>query len=666
MVLLCLAQTDALGQTNYVDADATGANNGSSWEDAYSFLRDALADANTIPDVNEIRVAQGIYTPDSNTSNPNGTGDRSVSFQLVNSVVIKGGYAGCSNPDPNVRDIDLFETILSGDLNGNDVSVQDVCDLINEPSRAENSYHVVDGSGVDANTILDGFTISNGYAYGIGGGGGIWISNGSPSIVNCTLLGNSASSGGGLRSFSANPTLTNCRFVGNAGYYGGGINSYQGTLTLINCIFSQNVAVGDQCRGGGMVNCSDAIFTGCTFTGNSSDHDGGGVFNYTDATFTDCIFTQNFAVYDGGGMFNCGSPTLNNCMFGYNSAGYGGGLFNHFEGTPEPVILKNCDFQYNFANCGGGIYCWTHPGYPTGYTSLTMCEFVGNLAENYYGGAVASDSNTLTTLTNCLLCGNKASYGGAIDNYDNSFLLTNCTFTANRASYGGCINNEQSNGTVTNCIFWDDLANVKGSEITLYTGTDLNVSYSDLKNSPMAIYVDPNSSLTWKSGNIEVDPCFAQAGYWADPCSTPDDANDDIWVDGDYHFKSEGWRWDANTNEWTWDDVTSRCIDAGNPGSPTGDELLSNSRSRINMGAYGGTAQASVPLHNWALLADLTNDGIVDFQDYAHQAKDWQVTDDGEGVQQPGDLDRNGTVEVFDLFLFVEDWLEQTIWAEQP
>jgi len=84
---------------------------------------------------------------------------------------------------------------------------------------------------------------------------------------------------------------------------------------------------------------------------------------------------------------------------------------------------------------------------------------------------------------------------------------------------------------------------------------------------------------------------FAKLGYW-DPNGTPEDADDDFWVDGDYHLKSQAGRWDPNSQSWILDDVTSPCIDSGDPNIPIGNELFPNG-GIINMGAYGGTAEAS-------------------------------------------------------------------------
>ena len=154
-------------------------------------------------------------------------------------------------------------------------------------------------------------------------------------------------------------------------------------------------------------------------------------------------------------------------------------------------------------------------------------------------------------------------------------------------------------------------------------------------------------------GNIDADPCFV------DPCN------------GDYHLKSFGWRWDSDANEWAWDDVTSRCIDAGNPGSPLADEPLTldvdplnrfGENIRINMGAYGGTAEASMPPYDWTLLSDITNDGIADCVDLGYWVENWLSSDS----ELPSDLDRNGVVDMFDFALFGQDWLLQTSWYEPP
>jgi len=150
------------GRTIYVDDDAVGANDGSSWVDAYKYLQDALIDAGSVDKPVEVRVAQGIYRPDRSASEPNGTGDRTATFQLINGVTLKGGYAGPTDADPNARDIEKYETILSGDLAGNDIDIKGLTSLRNVPTWSENSYHVVTGSETDSSTVIDGFIITSG------------------------------------------------------------------------------------------------------------------------------------------------------------------------------------------------------------------------------------------------------------------------------------------------------------------------------------------------------------------------------------------------------------------------------------------------------------------------------------------------------------------------
>ena len=124
--LLVMGRTCFAGQIFYVDADAPGSTHGSSWEEAFNYLQEALWVAQ-YGYGDEIRVAQGVYKPD-------GT-DRGASFELITGVTVKGGYAGYGEPDPDARDIEKYETILSGDLWGNDVEVAHPADLLDEPSR---------------------------------------------------------------------------------------------------------------------------------------------------------------------------------------------------------------------------------------------------------------------------------------------------------------------------------------------------------------------------------------------------------------------------------------------------------------------------------------------------------------------------------------------------
>jgi hypothetical protein len=321
-VLLTTAPAFA-GKIIYVDDDASGANDGSSWTNAYNYLQDALADANTSAKPVEIHVAQGTYKPDLGAGIT--PGDREATFQLINDVTLKGGYAGNGEPDHKAPDIKVYETVLSGDLNDNDVDVNDPRDLLEDLCRAENSYHVITGSGTDSTAILEGFTITSGnasvsnYNYR---GGGMFNEDGSPTVANCRFIENSAEGWGGgmLNIFDSYPALTNCEFVSNYAGTGGGMLNFDSDPTLVNCIFVGNSAgrSGGIGNGGGIHNDSGSpTLTNCVFSGNSANYVGGGIYNEADSApvLTNCTFTGN----SGVAIFIEGSTTVTNCIFWGNT-----------------------------------------------------------------------------------------------------------------------------------------------------------------------------------------------------------------------------------------------------------------------------------------------------------------------------------------------------------
>ncbi|NIW00179.1 M6 family metalloprotease domain-containing protein, partial [Candidatus Saccharibacteria bacterium] len=521
------------GYVIYVDANATeGEKNGASWKDAFLYLQDALEFASALnDDICEIRVAGGIYTPDKNSAQHYGSSDRQATFRLINAIVIKGGYAGLAAPNPAERDPNKYQTILSGDLAGNDIAVSDVTELLDEPTRAENSIHVITGSNTNETAVLEGLTITGGRAddsYPHNSGSAMYNNSGSPKLINCTFIHNSAPQGNCMFNLSdSNPTLINCTFTRN---YGGGIcNSDRSSPTLANCRFIEEY--------------------------------NGGLRNYDNSnpTLTDCKLTDNSADTFGGGMYNLDSnPKLINCKFINNGANGGGAIFNSGNSN---VKLNNC-------------------------------IFVGNAALNS-GGAIWNIMQANATLTNCVFNRNSAGSNG-----------------------GGLYNASPGVVTLSNCILWD---NINGQiEGTAY------VSYSAVQGGWTGL------------GNINADPFFA-------------DANN-----GDYHLKSQVGRWDAGSQSWVRDNVTSPCIDAGNPGCPIGNEPAP-AGSRKNMGAYGGTAQASKSPENWRSLADLTNDWIVDSNDLKAFVGFWLR----KGQCIPGDLNRDRSVDFKDSTIFSTEWMEK-------
>ena len=326
----------------YVDADASGADDGSSWADAYVDLQDALAAASG----RKVWVAEGVYVP-------GGAGARTVTFQLENGVRVYGGFAGTES-SLSQRDWETHVTILSGDIDGNDTT--DALGVVTHTDHitGSNAYHVVTGSGTDATAVLDGFTITGGYAENNASpdslGGGMYIFNSSPTLANLTFRGNRAlAMGGGMYNDSSNPTLINVTFGDNSAYTGGGMRNANSDPTLTNVTFSDNNAY----NGGGMNNyLSDPTLTNVIFSGNSASIAGGGVYNYdSNPWLTNVVFSGNDAG-SGGGMDNEGdsNPVLTNVTFSGNSATTGGGMSNVSGSDPD---LYNCILWGNSAGASG-------------------------------------------------------------------------------------------------------------------------------------------------------------------------------------------------------------------------------------------------------------------------------------------------------------------------
>ncbi|MBL7186538.1 MAG: hypothetical protein ISS70_09440 [Phycisphaerae bacterium] len=376
LFLLAASCTAAAGKVIYVDGDAIAEFDGSDWAFAHRSLQDAISRARP---GDEIRVARGTYRPDQQTLSGRGggagtmraSGDRTATFELINDVTFKGGYAGYGEPDPDVRDFEKYESILSGDLDANDVDVNSPEALLTEPSRAENSHHVVTVAGA---AILDGFTIAGGNANvpSNRNGAGMFNRYGTPQIIDCTFRENSASSnGGGMYNDRANPSLINCAFVRNyVEDKGGGMNNYQSAPDLTNCTFEGNSAL---YGGGGMHNDeSNPSLANCAFTENSARYGGGMYSDASDPVLTNCIFTRNYGIDYGGGLYNTldSSLILGNCIFTENRAHiYGGGISTN----RSDLILANCTFVRNSAPDGSSLACNSNEQKGRSDVALTNC-----------------------------------------------------------------------------------------------------------------------------------------------------------------------------------------------------------------------------------------------------------------------------------------------------
>jgi hypothetical protein len=312
-----------------------------------------------------------------------------------------------------------------------------------------------------------------------------------------------------------------------------------------------------------------SMLDGVTISGGY--HERGGAIYCGDGvrpTVTHCTFRGNAAIL-GGGVYNDSSPILINCIFSDNSAEGGGGMYNDGQTSGSSPLLVGCVFRDNTtAHNGGGLYNVGRGAEPV----LTNCAFIQNSVSGGGGGAIRNNILASLSLTNCLLIENAAAtFGGAIRNSNGAgATLTNCTFSANSAANGKAVactpddSGAESAGAleVVNCILWDD-----GDEIYNNDSSVVAVTYS---NVPGGLAAEP-----WPGdGNMDADP------YFADPSRQ------------DYHLKSQAGRWDPKSRSWVKDTMTSPCIDGGDATTPIGLEPSPNG-GIINMGAYGGTAEAS-------------------------------------------------------------------------
>jgi hypothetical protein len=299
----------------YVDAVADGNDDGTSWKDAFNHLQDVLP-ATVAPCI--VRVAQGTYYPDTNSADPNGTGDRTAAFQLKNGVHIIGGYIGNSKssiclpeddpnhweiarncccecqPDLNADQCGCYrekctgKTILSGDIG-----------LPNDDE--DNSFHVVIGSGTDSTAVLENVTITAGNADGNlphNNGGGMLNDQGSPTVKYCCFVANNAvDAGGGIYNYLlSSPTLISNSFCDNTASWGAGLANFaRSGPKLTNCVFNDNDA---RQTGGGISNSviSDPEIVNCTFYANRAGAFGGAVYsNGSDPDIYNSILWANSA-----------------------------------------------------------------------------------------------------------------------------------------------------------------------------------------------------------------------------------------------------------------------------------------------------------------------------------------------------------------------------------
>ncbi|MCB0532079.1 MAG: T9SS type A sorting domain-containing protein [Lewinellaceae bacterium] len=540
--LFLLTLSTAFAQkTIYVKHDAAGANDGTSWANAYTTLYTALSAA---APGDQVWVAAGTYKADAGVANN--------SLFMEAGVALYGGFNGTEamlsarNPQTNV-------TVLSGDLGGDDI----VGDFAS--NRADNSIHVLEvlPSAEPADrAVVDGFTIS---------GGNTTVGASNPAQTR---------TGGGIM-VGAKLTASNCLFTDNSGDYGGSLaatDDVAGSLLVENCIFEKNtttlqsagIYLSGLVSGATVKKCvfrenatirgcmyviasADLVIDSCLFENNNAGANPcAGVYTWqTPFTLTNSTFKGNVSTRYSA-MYNDGRDdeypfTIDNCLFESNSgidataSPVGGAVFNN---QPSGVI-KNSTFKSNLANRGGGIYnsgtstsdilrienCVFEENSVTGSSSrgggmyntsanleIRGCTFLNNISATSAGSAIHNGFGTVYYIFDCEFSGGNAGFGGAVGNYDAGTFGTyeECSFLGNTAATsGGAITNGFTATTnLKNCLLSGNSARFGGSIYAQNASTTVNVEGCTITENSAS---DNGGGIFMSGGNIlNMDSCVLE------------------------------------------------------------------------------------------------------------------------------------------------------------
>lgn len=459
---VCLSQLCA--EIIYVNQEKPPGGSGVSWTEAISSLTEAIDLAKP---GDQIWVAKGIYKPS--------VDDQKVSFVLKTGVEIYGGFIG-EETSLDQRDWKGYPTILSGDLLDNDNGEINSYD----PSRQDNSYHVVVSSSTDESAILDGFIIESGNANG-GGlgylGAGIYLVKSDAQILRCTIQKNTALFGAGIYNTKGNASFDECVFTNNwAEFLGGGLYNYFGVIRVANTNFSENSAY----TGGAVFNILDfynSRFINCSMINNYAINAGGGMANqYSSPHLQSCSIIYNEAE-SGGGIYNySSSPLIEDSFIENNTAAYGGGM-NNYQGIYGQVIRTT--ISNNYASFGGGGL-YNNQG---GNLRLEDCTINNNEADIFGGGVFNESSNS--NLIGCEITYNTSTTGGGFyDRYSSHIHLTRTNLSNNSASgTGGALYSEASNPFFGNCLISENTAEDGGAFFVSLSSAPYVVNSTVVNNS---------------------------------------------------------------------------------------------------------------------------------------------------------------------------------------
>jgi len=449
----------------YIKKGGTGNFNGSSWANAAPELADALIAAKNNTSIKEIWVANGTYKPlyspaDNNFGNADGSNN---SFLMVKDVKLYGGFEGTETNIAQRVAVQSSGTILSGDINGDDV-ISGSGSTLSINNNTENAHFVVMAVGQTGNMTMDGFTVEGGYNVYDGSspnsvtvnGNVVYFGSGSGIYINATEL-------------SDKVAINNCHFRHNDGAdYGGGALFVWNTesLTISNCIFEKNRSTTSNGQGGAIYNSSSIItVTNSLFTGNRADYQGGAVFTNYNCTFINCTFSENYGGTRGH-VLRRSSGTINF----YNSILWNAGAAANSmvsNGSTSNMRLTNCIISNQTTGYGTQTMGSNATSDPLFTNAIN-----GDFTLKSTSPAISTGSNSLFTGLNVDtkdLAGNTRVYnyanGGIIDMGAYEYQGEN-TLTVNLLSFTATVQNNSAK------LEWQTASETSNKEFIIYRSGD--------------------------------------------------------------------------------------------------------------------------------------------------------------------------------------------------
>ncbi len=399
----------------YVDQDAIGNNDGSSWANAFNRLEDALA---VIAVDGEIWVAEGIY-------HPSPTADPTVSFNIPHSLKLYGGFDGTES-SLTQRDIENNETILSGDYNGDDEIIVNTDPLSLEFLNTNENANLIlklEGANLGSFVTIDGLTIANAQSSSAFAGM-YFIADSSDlnlQVKNCIIKENRSNGGAGIRMVAKDNKRIICS-IENSYFYHNSANSNFGG--------NGGGAIWAGTQASSTESYVEVNYLNNRFYQNHSEGRGGAVLNQGDirAIYQNCIFDENYSVTSGTNFENTlETVEYHNCNFYKSDGDYASLMVNWFDYANNDVVMYNCIFSEN-GNSGN--------------LKLRGNGFVlGNCIIEEDFDALTTDANGSTDLGNNLITpplytdapnGNfkLASNSPAINTGNNDYVVATTDFTA--------------------------------------------------------------------------------------------------------------------------------------------------------------------------------------------------------------------------------------------